>query len=121
MSNEPWVLGVCGTFHDSTAALMRGNKVVAALEEERITRLKHDGSPFPTNSILRLLKNTGLVWDDLSDVAFAWDYDLYGNGDDGLGRGDRFFADLHQRYASDKDIPVESVRHRDVYKRNAAR
>ena len=37
-----WVLGVSALFHDSAVALLRDGVVVAAAQEERFTRIKHD-------------------------------------------------------------------------------
>lgn len=38
----PYVLGVAGLYHDSAAALVHGPEIVAAVEEERLSRKKHD-------------------------------------------------------------------------------
>jgi carbamoyltransferase len=45
-----YVLGISGLYHDASAALVRGDEIVAAAEEERFTRRKHD-SAFPGNAI----------------------------------------------------------------------
>ena len=44
------ILGVSAFYHDSAAALLQDNKIVAAAQEERFTRIKHD-SEFPIQSI----------------------------------------------------------------------
>ncbi|HYF47524.1 MAG TPA: carbamoyltransferase N-terminal domain-containing protein, partial [Acidimicrobiales bacterium] len=44
------VLGISGFYHDSAAALVVDGQIVAAAQEERFTRKKHDAS-FPTNAI----------------------------------------------------------------------
>ena len=47
---DKYILGVSYGFHDSAAALLYNGKVIAAVEEERFTGIKHDSS-FPKNSI----------------------------------------------------------------------
>jgi carbamoyltransferase len=44
------ILGVSAFYHDSSAAIIRGGEIVAAAQEERFTRVKHD-SAFPTNAV----------------------------------------------------------------------
>ena len=45
-----YVLGISAFYHDSAAALLGDGKVVAAAQEERFTRKKHDSS-FPINAV----------------------------------------------------------------------
>ena len=49
------VLGVSAFYHDSAAALVRDGGIVAAAQEERFTRKKHDPG-FPANAIAYCLK-----------------------------------------------------------------
>ncbi len=44
------VLGISAFYHDSAAALVRDGEIIAAAQEERFTRKKHDPS-FPANAI----------------------------------------------------------------------
>ncbi|MFH1655209.1 MAG: carbamoyltransferase N-terminal domain-containing protein, partial [Candidatus Omnitrophota bacterium] len=44
------ILGISAFYHDSTAALIRDGEIVAAVQEERFTRKKHDFR-FPDNAI----------------------------------------------------------------------
>lgn len=118
---DNWILGICATFHDSTAALIRGPHIVAALEEERMTRAKHDAPLVPTNSILRLLGQAGISWSDISDVVLGWDYELYGFGEPGRSRGERFYAQLHETQALRMHCAVADIQRRDVYERNFER
>ena len=55
------ILGISAFYHDSSAALLKDGKIIAAAQEERFTRIKHD-SNFPYNSIISVLKigNTSL-------------------------------------------------------------
>ena len=66
------VLGLAAPFaHDASAALMVDGKVIAAVEEERFSRKKHDGLP-PVNAIKYCLKEGGLSPEDIDVIAFPW-------------------------------------------------
>ena len=63
------VLGISAYYHDSAAALLRDGHVLAAAQEERFTRKKHD-SEFPHNAIRSCLEITGTRPDEIAVVAF---------------------------------------------------
>ncbi len=63
------ILGVSCYYHDAAAALLMDGQLVAAAEEERFTRKKHDSS-FPQNAINFCLNHAGLTPDDLDYVVF---------------------------------------------------
>jgi carbamoyltransferase len=63
------VLGISCYYHDSAAALLRDGEVVAACQEERLSRKKHD-SDFPVRAIRYVLKEAGLRPQDLDAVGF---------------------------------------------------
>lgn len=63
------VLGISAYFHDSAAALVVDGEVVAAVEEERFSRVKHDGE-FPERSISWCLQAAGLSARSLDAVVF---------------------------------------------------
>lgn len=63
------ILGISAFYHDSAAALLIDGKIVAAAQEERFTRKKHDSS-FPLNACRYVLQEAGLNFKDLSAVAF---------------------------------------------------
>ena len=63
------ILGVSAFYHDSAAALVVDGRIVAAAQEERFTRKKHDYN-FPTNAIEYCLKEAGLKPEDLDYVGF---------------------------------------------------
>ena len=63
------VLGVSCYYHDAAAALLRDGVLVAAAEEERFSRVKHDYS-FPRNSIRFCLEQGGIKGEDLDYVVF---------------------------------------------------
>ena len=64
-----YILGISCFYHDSAACLMKDGVVVAAAQEERFTRKKHD-SVFPTNAARFCLEYEGITADDLDYVAF---------------------------------------------------
>jgi carbamoyltransferase len=63
------VLGVSCFYHDSAAALLRDGQLVAAAEEERFTRQKHDNG-FPRRAIQFCLDTAGISGSDLDYVVF---------------------------------------------------
>lgn len=63
------VLGISAYYHDSAAALMTGGRLVAAAQEERFTRKKHDPS-FPRRAIRYVLQEAGMQGGDVTHVAF---------------------------------------------------
>lgn len=63
------ILGVSAFYHDSAAALVDGGRIVAAVQEERFTRKKHDSS-FPENAVRYCLEASGLTLADLDYVVF---------------------------------------------------
>ena len=63
------ILGISAYYHDSAAALVVDGKVVAAAQEERFTRKKHDPA-FPSEAIDYCLETAGLSIADLDYVAF---------------------------------------------------
>lgn len=77
-----WTLGIGGYSHDASAALLRDGKLVAAVQEERLTRIKHIGG-FPYKSIEYCIEVGGIGPKDISAIAFYakksnWDRLLLG-------------------------------------------
>lgn len=64
-----YILGISCFYHDSAAALLKDGKIIAASEEERFTRKKHDNS-FPKNAIAFCLEKAGITANDLDAVIF---------------------------------------------------
>ena len=63
------ILGISAFYHDSASSLVVDGKIVAAAQEERFTRIKHD-SAFPENAIRYCLSEAGLRDSDLDYVGF---------------------------------------------------
>ncbi len=63
------ILGISAYYHDSAAALVVDGDLVAAAQEERFTRKKHDDA-FPKNAARYCLEEAGLDLKDLDAVAF---------------------------------------------------
>jgi carbamoyltransferase len=64
-----YVLGLSAFYHDSAAALLRDGEIVAAAQEERFTRKKHDAS-FPTHSVRYCLDAAGIAAEEIDFVGF---------------------------------------------------
>ena len=63
------ILGISAFYHDSAAALVRDGDIVAAAQEERFTRIKHDHK-FPLNAARYCLSEAGLNANQLDYVGF---------------------------------------------------
>lgn len=63
------ILGVSAFYHDSAAALVRDGEIVAAAQEERFTRKKHDPS-FPANAVSYCLSAEGVTLKDIDYIVF---------------------------------------------------
>jgi carbamoyltransferase len=63
------ILGISAFYHDSAAALVEDGRLVAAAQEERFTRKKHDAS-FPRHAVAYCLEAAGIRLVDIDHVAF---------------------------------------------------
>ena len=63
------ILGISAFYHDSAAAIVLDGKIVAAAQEERFTRIKHDSS-FPYNAVEFVLKFSNLKLSDVDHIVF---------------------------------------------------
>lgn len=63
------ILGISAFYHDSAAAIIRNGEILAAAQEERFTRRKHDAA-FPENAITYCLKAAGVTAREIDRVAF---------------------------------------------------
>ena len=64
-----YILGISAFYHDSAACLLKDGEIVAAAQEERFTRKKHDAG-FPTHAIQYCLKEAGIAAKDIDNVVF---------------------------------------------------
>src|SRR3954471_3361185 len=64
-----FILGISCHYHDSSATLLEDGRVVAAADEERFTRRKHDAA-FPLQAIRYCLESQGISIDAIDHVAF---------------------------------------------------
>lgn len=64
-----YILGISAFYHDSAAAITKDGEVLAAAQEERFTRKKHDAS-FPVQATKYCLEYSGRTLDDLDAVVF---------------------------------------------------
>ena len=63
------ILGISAFYHDSAAALLVDGKIIAAAQEERFTRKKHDSS-YPSNSIKYVLSEAETSFKEIDYVVF---------------------------------------------------
>ena len=64
-----YILGISAFYHDSAACLLKDGEIIAAVQEERFTRKKHDAG-FPHHAILYCLKEAGIAAKDIDNVVF---------------------------------------------------
>ena len=63
------ILGISAFYHDSAACLLINGKIIAAAQEERFTRKKHDAN-YPYNSIDFVLKYAGIKLSEVDQIVF---------------------------------------------------
>ena len=64
-----YILGISAYYHDSAACIVRDGDIVAAAQEERFSRIKHDHR-FPSRAVDYCLREAGITANDLDHVAF---------------------------------------------------
>ncbi|MDE6626709.1 MAG: carbamoyltransferase [Lachnospiraceae bacterium] len=89
-----YILGVSALYHDSAAALIKDGEVIAAAQEERFTRIKHDPS-IPQNAIQYCLDEGNIGAEQLSAVVYY---------DNPLLTLDRFVANLQYAGSDTSDL-----------------
>lgn len=70
-----YVLGISGLYHDSAATLVENGEIIAAAQEERFTRIKHDSS-MPVHAIEYCIREGEIRKEDV-DVVVFYDNPLY--------------------------------------------
>jgi carbamoyltransferase len=63
------ILGISAFYHDSAAAIICDGKIIAAAQEERFTRIKHDSS-LPCNAVKYCLEAAGITTEQLDYIVF---------------------------------------------------
>tara|TARA_Y100000768_G_scaffold98216_1_gene71638 strand:+ start:142 stop:1959 length:1818 start_codon:yes stop_codon:yes gene_type:complete len=64
-----YILGISAYYHDSAACLLKDGEIIAAAQEERFTRKKHDQN-FPINAIKYCLDEASITSNDLEIISF---------------------------------------------------
>lgn len=64
-----FILGISAFYHDSAACLLKDGEIIAAAQEERFTRKKHDAS-FPKNAIQYCLTEAGISGNEIEHLVF---------------------------------------------------
>ena len=68
-SKPIYILGISAFYHDSAVALLKDGEIIAAAQEERFSRKKHDSS-FPKQAIDYCLEEAGIIAERLDHIAF---------------------------------------------------
>ena len=89
-----YILGISALYHDSAAALIKDGKIVAAVQEERFTRVKHDSS-IPANAIYYCMEQAQITQEELEAVIYY---------DDVILTADRFLANIASVHDDCEDI-----------------
>ena len=63
------ILGVSAFYHDSAAAIVIDGNIIAAAQEERFTRIKHDKS-YPFNAVKYVLKESNIKLHEIDYIVF---------------------------------------------------
>lgn len=69
MSKDIYTLGISCYYHDSAAALLKNDEIIAAAQEERFTRIKNYAG-FPKNAIKFCLDHEGISIEELSSIVY---------------------------------------------------
>jgi len=64
-----FILGISAFYHDSAACIVKNGEIIAAAQEERFTRKKHDSS-YPFNAIQFVLDYAGLKLSEIDQIVF---------------------------------------------------
>ena len=64
-----YIVGISAFYHDSAACLLKDGEIIAAAQEERFTRKKHDAG-FPSNAINYCLKEAGISASQVDNLVF---------------------------------------------------
>ncbi len=64
-----YILGISAYYHDSSAALLQDGRIIVAIQEERLSRIKHDRS-FPQLAILKCLETAGISIADIDLIVY---------------------------------------------------
>lgn len=100
------LLGLFHSWSDPSAAVIRDNRIVAFVEEERLQRLKHAKGYFPSRAVSRVLNDSGLGIRDIDRVVQAWDCEAHESGEI-----EARFTELNKRYPpSEQDRAYQARR-----------
>lgn len=89
-----YIMGISALYHDSAAAIVKDGEIIAAAQEERFTRIKHDKS-IPKNAMKYCLKEAGISAEELEAVVYY---------DNPILTTDRFLENLKYAGKDTKDL-----------------
>ena len=71
------ILGLSGSAHDCSSAIIKDGKIICAIEEEKLTRIKHAPHSLPIFSAKEVIKQAGLKPKDIDKVAYFLNPDIF--------------------------------------------
>lgn len=98
--DKKYILGISGLYHDSAAALICNGEILAAAQEERFTRKKHDPR-FPKHAIAYCMEEAGIDYDELDAVVYY---------DNPLLTADRLVKNLQAVGKNDVDLAKRNLK-----------
>lgn len=108
-----YILGVNPGYHDSSAAVLKDGRLVALVEQDRVSRKKNAMRERPTAAIAACLGEAGITLDDVEVVAVGWDDPVCMDQN-----GDLYHPDEYRRMLlppdalpQHKQVPIEFVSH----------
>lgn len=91
-----------GDKHDAAAAVVVDGEVVAAIEEERLNRIKHTDK-FPVNAVRFVLQQSGLAWHDLDQVCYYGLPQYYFDGEQSVTLSEKIQAIMRESFGCEID------------------
>ena len=80
VDSSSYILGINCVYHESAACLLENGRIIAAVEEERFTRVKHAKSAsvdnpdiLPVNAISFCLKKADITWNNINFIGYSFD------------------------------------------------
>ncbi|MBP0018882.1 MAG: carbamoyl transferase [Cyanobacteria bacterium SBLK] len=80
VDEKSYILGINGVYHESAACLLEDGQIIAAVEEERFTRVKHtkparvdNPDVLPVNAIAFCLRSANITWNDINFIGYSFE------------------------------------------------
>ena len=87
------IIGISAFYHDSAASLIEDGIIIAAAQEERFSRKKHDDR-FPKNAIKFLLAKSNCSLNEIDNIIFYEELETYYENGNTFKTGNKYFKKL---------------------------